>query len=166
MRILFQAGWLAASILVVAAQTPKQPPPPPRQPIPFSHKIHAGKLELKCELCHLNPDPGERMGVVAASSCMQCHSEIGIGKPAIEKLASFAKNNREIRWARVYEIPTDVLFSHRAHLAAENMCKDCHGQVTERDELYLEGDISMGGCINCHRTKQASIDCTFCHEEP
>jgi hypothetical protein len=23
----------------------------------------------------------------------------------------------------------------------------------------------MGGCINCHRQKSVSIDCTFCHDQ-
>ena len=25
-------------------------------------------------------------------------------------------------------------------------------------------DLSMGGCMDCHRMKKASIDCSFCHE--
>ena len=151
--------------MAVLAQTTKQPPPPPQQPVAFSHKLHAGTLELKCSECHPNPDPGERMSIAAASSCMQCHAEIGVDRPEIQKLAAFAKNNREIRWARIYQIPADVMFSHKAHLAVGSTCKECHGQVAERDRLYLEGDISMGGCINCHKTKEASIDCIYCHEE-
>ena len=151
--------------MAVSAQTIKQPPPPPQQPVAFSHKLHAGTLELKCSQCHPNPDPGERMSIAAASSCMQCHAEIGVDRPEIQKLAAFAKNSREIRWARIYQIPADVMFSHKSHLAIGSTCKECHGQVAERDRLYLEGDISMGGCINCHKTKEASVDCTYCHEQ-
>ena len=28
------------------------PLPPPEQPIPYSHKLHVGKLGLKCADCH------------------------------------------------------------------------------------------------------------------
>ncbi|MBX5497302.1 MAG: hypothetical protein IRZ15_18345 [Bryobacteraceae bacterium] len=157
---------LAAAVLwfSAAAQTP-QPPPAPAQPIPFNHKLHAGNLKLKCSMCHPNRDPGETMGIAPASVCMQCHSAVKTDSPEIQKLAEFAKSNRTIRWNRVYAIPSYVLFSHRAHLAAGNTCVECHGPVAEREALFREVDLSMTGCMNCHRVKNASNDCTYCHEE-
>ena len=139
-------------------------PTPPEQPIPFSHKKHAGDLKLNCKMCHLNPDPGEMMLIAAPSICMQCHSTIKKESPAIQKLAAAAQEKRELPWVRVYEIPAYVAFSHRAHVAAGNACQDCHGKVAEREKLYREGNISMGGCMECHRVKKVSIDCGFCHE--
>lgn len=137
----------------------------PVQPIPFSHKVHAGTLKMQCKMCHPNPDPGEMMKIVPASACMQCHSSVKADSPFIHKLAAFAKDNREIPWTRVYQIPSYVNFSHKAHLEAGNSCAECHGPVPTRDQLYREADISMGGCMNCHRIKKASIDCTYCHEQ-
>jgi cytochrome c7-like protein len=137
----------------------------PEQPIPFSHKVHAGNLKLKCAMCHPNPEPGEMMTIAAPSSCMQCHSTIKTDSPAIKKLAAAAKDDRDIRWQRVYQIPSYVEFNHKAHLTAGNTCEECHGRVAERDQLYREADISMGGCMTCHRQKKASIDCTYCHEQ-
>jgi len=148
----------------VAAQTAQQPAAP-EQPIPFSHRQHAGTLQLKCATCHKNPDPGERMGLATAAMCMQCHSDVKTDSPAIQKLASFANEKREIKWARVYEIPSFVMFSHRSHLATGSACADCHGQVKERERLHREGDISMKGCVNCHQAKGASVDCTYCHDK-
>ena len=82
--------------------------------------------------------------------CGQCHA---------------GKYDREIRWVRVYEVPGFVNFSHRAHLAGGTTCEDCHGAVAQREQLAKEKDIAMGGCMNCHRAKKVSIDCTFCHEQ-
>ncbi len=31
--------------------------------------------------------------------------------------------------------------------------------------MFRETDISMGGCMNCHREKKASVDCAFCHDQ-
>lgn len=151
-------------LLVAAAQT-KQPPPPPEQPIPFSHKQHAGAQQLKCATCHKNPDPGERMGLATAALCMQCHEEVKTDSPAIQKLAGFAKDKREIKWVRVYEIPSYVFFSHRAHLTAGSTCADCHGEVKELEQMYRAKEINMASCVNCHQAKGASFDCTFCHEK-
>lgn len=137
----------------------------PEQPLPFSHKVHAGTLKVQCKLCHPNPDPGEMMTIAGAAKCMQCHAAIKTESPHIQKLAAFAKNEREIRWARVYQIPEFVRFSHRAHLAAGNTCQECHGPVAQRDQLFREVNLSMGGCMDCHRAKKASLDCLFCHDQ-
>jgi len=152
----FVIAWSVAAFLGAAN--------PPDQPIPFSHKVHAGNLKLKCKMCHPNPDPGEAMRIAASSVCMQCHSTIKAETPAIQKLAALAKTDREIQWVRVYEIPTYVQFSHKLHLQAGSTCEECHGRVAEREQLSREADISMGGCMNCHRARKVSIDCTFCHE--
>lgn len=140
-------------------------PAAPEQPIPFSHKVHAGALKLQCKMCHPNPDPGEMMTVAAAPKCMQCHSAVKTDSPSIQKLAAFAKNDREIKWARVYQIPEFVRFSHRAHLESGNQCAECHGAVAQRDQLFRETNLSMGGCMDCHRMKKASIDCMYCHDQ-
>ena len=72
-------------------------------------------MKLQCKMCHVNPDPGEMMTVVAASNCMQCHAAVKTGSPAIQKLAAFAKSDREMKWVRVYEVPSYVRFSHRVY---------------------------------------------------
>ncbi|HLJ16532.1 MAG TPA: cytochrome c3 family protein [Bryobacteraceae bacterium] len=136
---------------------------PPEQPIPYSHKQHLA-LGLKCQDCHTNPDPGESMGIPAAAKCMACHITIAKDKPPIQKLASFAASKQPIPWVRVYQIPSYVDFSHRTHLEAGAKCENCHGPVAERDALWREGNISMGGCMDCHRRNKASIDCTYCHD--
>lgn len=96
---------------------------------------------------------------------MTCHSTIKTDSPAIQKLAAAAKDGREIKWVRVYEIPSYVNFSHRTHVAAGNQCEECHGPVATRAQLAREGNISMGGCMECHRAKKAGLDCTYCHEQ-
>lgn len=104
------------------------------------------------------------MGFPAAAKCMSCHASVKKDSPHIQKVASFARDGREIPWARVYQIPSYVAFSHRAHKEAGAECQTCHGPVAERDVLWRETDISMGGCMDCHRKTKASNDCTYCHE--
>jgi hypothetical protein len=135
----------------------------PEQPIPFSHKQHAGALKLQCKMCHPNPDPGESMTFAAPSVCMQCHSAIKADSPAIQKLAQAAKDGKPLPWVRVYKIPSFVNFSHRTHLA-KNTCDECHGKVAESEKMSKEGDISMGACMTCHQAKKTGFDCNFCHE--
>ena len=44
------------------------------------------------------------------------------------------------------------------------ICENCHGPVATRDALFRETDLSMGGCMDCHRRNKAPNDCNFCHE--
>lgn len=96
---------------------------------------------------------------------MQCHEEVKADSPAIKKLAEFAKDKREIRWVRLYEIPSYVFFSHRTHLTAGANCAECHGEVKELERMYQAKPVNMATCVNCHQAKGASVDCTFCHDK-
>lgn len=166
LKTILQLSCIFAVCLIAAiAQTGQTPQPGPTQPIPFSHKLHAGAQNLKCATCHKNPDPGERMGLATAALCMQCHEDVKADSPAIQKLAGFAKDKREIKWARVYEIPSYVFFSHRAHLEAGASCAECHGEVKELEQMYKVKEINMASCMNCHQAKSAPTDCTYCHEK-
>jgi hypothetical protein len=160
--VRFSAALILASLL--AAQTRKfEPGPPVPQPLPYSHKKHLS-LGLKCDECHRNEDPGERMGIPPTSTCMACHKTVASSRPAIQQLAKHHEERRDVPWERVYRIPGYVFFSHRAHLEAKATCADCHGEVARRDVLFLEKDVSMGACMNCHYERRAPNHCQFCHE--
>ena len=156
---------LALCVLAVMAQSEQKPLPGPVQPIAFSHKLHAGAQGLKCATCHKNPEPGERMGLATPALCMQCHEEVKTESPEIQKLATYAKEKREINWRRVYEIPSYVFFSHRTHLTAGSTCATCHGEVKELEQMYKAKEINMASCMNCHQANKASTDCTYCHDK-
>ena len=117
------------------------------QPIAFSHKQHAAQ---SCDSCHKIGPSGEVFSLPTAKDCQACHAD--------------RKDLKEtITWVRVYELPSFVDFNHQAHIAAGAKCETCHGPVATRDRLTLETDISMGGCMECHRTTKATTSCTGCH---
>ncbi|MEO8593072.1 MAG: cytochrome c3 family protein [Candidatus Solibacter sp.] len=160
-KVIRRAGIAAGVALLAVWGMGAQDAPP--QPLPFSHKAHAGALKLQCKMCHANPDPGDAMTIAATKTCMQCHSAIKKEAPAIQKLAEYAAKEQDVPWVRVYEVPPFVYFGHRAHLA-KNTCDDCHGKVAERDALYKEVTLDMAACIDCHAGKQAGVGCGFCHD--
>jgi hypothetical protein len=96
---------------------------------------------------------------------MTCHQTVKKDSPAIQKLAAFAASKEPVPWVRVYQIPSFVYFSHKSHLDSGAKCETCHGKVAERDRLFREIKISMGGCMDCHRANKASVDFLFCHEQ-
>ena len=156
---------LLASVAFAQVPEPKIVRPAPEQPLPFSHKTHAS-VGLKCAECHSIPEPGDVATLPATGTCMKCHVVVKKDSPYIAKLAEFHREGKPIPWAPVYRVANYVSFSHKTHLAVEGVtCQTCHGPVEQRDELRREKDISMAGCMECHRAKRASTDCTLCHDQ-
>ena len=138
---------------------------PPEQPIAFSHKTHS-TAALKCQECHPNPNPGDHMTLPAGARCMTCHSTIAKDNPEIKKLAEFAESKKQIPWVRVYSVPAEVFWTHRAHLNAGVRCESCHGPVSQMETMAKVTNVTtMEGCVSCHRERSAGTGCGFCHEE-
>ena len=135
----------------------------PEQPIPFSHKQHIG-FDMKCSACHSNPEPGDRMTFPLSEKCMECHRTVAKDKPAIRRLAEFAKGKQPIPWARVYVVSAWVFWNHRSHLEAGMKCEACHGEVAKMEVLAMATNVTtMAGCVDCHKKNNASSGCQFCH---
>ncbi|MCW5982983.1 MAG: cytochrome c3 family protein [Bryobacteraceae bacterium] len=159
--------WLALVAIAAFAQVPEpkilRPPPP--QPLPFSHRTHAG-TGLKCVECHSMPAPGDFATLPATAKCMACHIAVKKESPHVAKLAEFHREGKPVPWERVYRVPDYVVFSHKIHMDVDGVsCQTCHGPVEQRDRLQVEKDISMAGCMDCHSAKQASNDCQLCHDQ-
>jgi hypothetical protein len=138
----------------------------PTQPLPYSHKTHIA-LGLACGRCHTNPVPGNQMTFPATTICMSCHSTIAKDKPAILKLAEFARAGQPIPWQRVYQVTPGVTWTHRKHLAAGMQCVMCHGQVAQVDAMAQNTSVtSMASCMSCHESHKVSTACQTCHAWP
>lgn len=148
--------WAIAALLSSAAVLGQQ------QPIPFSHKLHSEKA-LKCQDCHPNPAPGRAMSSPEAPKCMVCHGIIATEKPSISKLAEIAKSGKPAGWVRIYKLPDFVTWSHKPHLKLK--CDDCHGNVGQMETMTLQANaVKMSGCLDCHRLKKATLECSSCHD--
>ena len=100
----------------------------------------------------------------SAERCMTCHSSIKTESPAIQKLASYARNHQDPPWVQVYLLPDFVYFSHKTHIEKGKVtCEDCHGPVAERDVISREKDVSMKACVGCHTQMHARVTCNTCH---
>lgn len=169
----------ACMLLAGAVQIQAQPPAPastvqanlaphpaPEQPLPYSHKTHVG-MGLQCRLCHTNPAPGLQMTFPAISTCMKCHATVVTDRPAIKKLAEYAKSKQPIPWVRVYKVLPGVNWTHRKHVEAGVQCETCHGAVGDLDAMSETTAVTgMASCISCHQARSASAACTVCHAWP
>jgi hypothetical protein len=123
----------------------------PAQPIEFSHKIHAKDNGIPCEYCHSGARKGPVAEIPAASTCMNCHSEVAKNAPEVKKVAAALKTGRGIEWVRIHDLPHFTRFDHSAHVAAGVSCQTCHGPVETMARVEQTRHMSMGWCIECHR---------------
>ena len=45
----------------------------PVQPVAFSHRLHAGELQVGCLYCHAGAEKSRHAGIPPANVCMNCH---------------------------------------------------------------------------------------------
>lgn len=123
----------------------------PEQPIPFSHKIHAGDNKIACNYCHTGVETSRHATIPAMNVCMNCHSVVKVDSPHIQKLRNAFAENKPIEWIRVHELPDYVYFPHKRHVAKGVSCETCHGDVKKMDRVEQFAPLSMGWCMQCHR---------------
>lgn len=162
----------AAAILVAAglatlafSQRPWAPRADVAQPIPFSHRIHAGVNKIPCQYCHEYARRSQTAGVPPVERCVGCHGAGLVGgiKPVTRAWTDHKQPAYEIRWNRVYTLPDFVRFTHRPHIAAGVKCQECHGPVQTMDRVVPVYEINMGFCITCHTRRGVTTDCEVCH---
>jgi hypothetical protein len=45
----------------------------PEQPIDYSHRLHAGELQISCLYCHSGAETSRHAGIPSSNVCMNCH---------------------------------------------------------------------------------------------
>jgi len=156
----------------------------PHQPIFFSHKVHPGNNQINCQYCHVGVYQGKQATIPSVNVCMNCHMAISEyagetlydsdgkevnGTAEIQKLYKYAgfepgkpwdaSKAKPIEWVRIHNLPDHVYFNHAQHVnAGKVQCQTCHGEVTSYNEMFQFAPLSMGWCLNCHRTTKVQFD--------
>ncbi|AFL86280.1 cytochrome c2 [Belliella baltica DSM 15883] len=130
----------------------------PKQPIAFSHQLHAGQYEIECQYCHTGVEIGKSANIPSANICMNCHQHIqNVGgkegiSTEIQKIYDAVDNNQPIEWVRIHNLPDLAYFNHSQHVAVGGIeCQTCHGPIEEMEVVYQHSSLTMGWCIDCHR---------------
>jgi hypothetical protein len=129
----------------------------PKQPIAFSHKIHAGQYEIDCKYCHVTVARGKSASIPSVNVCMNCHNQIRAGavtgEGEIAKVVAAWDNKKPIEWVRIHNLPDLAYFNHAQHVTVGGVeCQTCHGPIETMDVVRQHSLLTMGWCIDCHRT--------------
>lgn len=144
---------LTAFVYVISPYT-QQVGYSPTQPVPYSHKLHAGDLGIDCRYCHVGVEKSPVAMVPATATCMNCHTQI---KPESEKLLPIresAATGDAVQWVRIHHVPDFVYFNHSIHVNSGVGCETCHGRIDQMEVVHQAKTLAMGWCLDCHRAPE------------
>lgn len=125
----------------------------PKQPIWFSHEVHAGINKINCQYCHSTVEKSRHASLPAPMVCMNCHKGVEegtlTGKDEIAKIykavgwdvntKTYTGKTEPIKWVKVHALPDHVYFNHSQHVVAGKLdCKQCHGEMEKIDVARIQ----------------------------
>jgi len=123
----------------------------PKQPVPFSHAVHAGELGLDCRYCHTAVERAATAALPSTDICMNCHQRIAPNSDKLLLVRESYTSGKPIPWVRVHDLPDYVYFDHSAHVRRGVSCVSCHGRVDRMEQVTVVKPLTMGWCLDCHR---------------
>jgi hypothetical protein len=149
-------------VYVEAAALGRQQFYQPDQPIWFSHKVHAAQNQINCLYCHYTAEKSMHASIPPLQVCMNCHTVVKQGKitgtAEIEKIYKAFETGKPVQWVKVHNLPDHVYFNHAQHVNVGKVaCAECHGEVEKMNQIIQVNSLSMGWCIECHRTKEVQF---------
>ncbi len=148
------------------------------KPIPFMHKTHVEKYDIKdCTTCHKYDDNGRFQGLPTIGECTACHDRNGEltnndhNSPR-KKTMFDSYTDKDRPWTSWAKQPDLVYFSHKVVMTAKfedgrmkSRCESCHGdKARSTDTSMIKGKMLMGQCMDCHTAFGLSNKCTVCHD--
>lgn len=140
----------------------------PEQPVPFSHKTHAGVLKMDCLYCHSSVTQSAHSPIPPTATCINCHSPKGADgqtmntavRPDSAKLKPVHDSwntGKPVAWERIHDLPDFVYFNHSAHVNRGVSCVSCHGRIDQMDVVAQAKPLSMAWCLECHRNPEPHL---------
>lgn len=139
------------------------------QPVAFDHRHHARDDGIDCLYCHPGAETQAFAGIPPTEVCMGCHGQVWADSAQLAPVRESWRTGVAIGWVRVNDVPDHVYFNHSVHIAAGVQCTTCHGAVENMARVERKAPLTMGWCIDCHRSQnasrgtRASLDCVTCH---
>lgn len=129
----------------------------PVQPVPYSHKLHAGNMGMDCYYCHTTVEKAAHAAVPPAETCMNCHVRVKEKSALLAPVREAYETGKQVPWVNVHVLPDFVYFNHSVHVTSGVSCVSCHGRVDQMVEVKQVQPLSMGWCLECHRAPEKHL---------
>jgi nitrate reductase gamma subunit len=131
----------------------------PAQPIAFSHRLHAGELQVSCLYCHGDAEKGRHAGIASASVCMNCHRSVTAPARDVRAEAELAKEEK--RPPRT--IITPELAKLYAALALDDKLQPDPGRTATPVRWVKVHNLPSFTRFDHRAHVSAAVTCQHCH---
>lgn len=129
----------------------------PDQPVPFSHRLHAGELGMDCLYCHNTVERAALAAIPPAATCMNCHATVKKDSAKLAPIRESFETGKPVEWVRVHMVPDYAYFDHSVHVANGVGCVDCHGRIDQMEKVTQVKPLGMSWCLDCHRKPEKRL---------
>ncbi len=129
----------------------------PEQPVPYSHKLHAGTMGMDCTYCHYTVTKAGFAAIPPTEVCMNCHKQVKAKSEKLAPVRASYETGKPVEWLKIHKLPDYVYFNHQAHVVSGVSCVSCHGRVDQMVEVRQHEPLNMAWCISCHRNPAARL---------
>ena len=103
----------------------------PVQPVPYSHKLHAGNLGMDCYYCHTTVEKAAHAAIPPTETCMNCHTKVKEKSALLAPIRESYETGKAVPWVNVHVLPDYVYFNHQSHVTVGVSCVSCHGRIDQ-----------------------------------
>jgi len=131
----------------------------PEQPIPYSHRLHAGELQIDCQFCHASADDSRHAGIPSSDVCMKCHKFVTASFGALQQERQRAADAGD----EPKLIVSDALRPLYESLALDAELKPVDGATPDSIAWVRVHNLPDYVCFNHRAHVNAGVTCQKCH---
>lgn len=144
----------------------------PKQPVDYSHRLHAGELNIDCRFCHTAASESQHAGIPASDVCMKCHNFVTASFDAVQQEAHRASDEQRVPEPIVSD-DLRAFYSQALGLDEKMPAKDL---IAKLSEISASEDLTQGSIdwIRVHNLPDyvtfnhqahvsAGVSCQKCH---
>lgn len=164
LTLVLLAG-LVLSTLVLVGRLKSYPLPgnqrgfEPEQPIAFSHRQHAGDMQISCVYCHFEAESSRHAGIPSAQVCMTCHRFVTAPqKDLFQELLEARKAKRAPQL-----IVSPELRKLYDALGLDSKLERNSGKTTKAIAWVKVHNLPAYACFDHRAHVNAGVTCQRCH---
>ncbi len=131
----------------------------PEQPIAFSHRLHAGELQISCQYCHGGSEKSRHAGIPAANVCMNCHRHVTAPMVALRAEDERAKSEKRVPH-RVFSPELQKLYDA---LGLDEKLQPEPGKSARAIPWVRVHNLPDHACFDHRAHVAAGVACQRCH---
>jgi hypothetical protein len=135
----------------------------PVQPIAFSHRKHAGDLQIQCVYCHSGAESSPHAGIPAADICMNCHRFVTDSSKVILQELLDARKEKRKQDPKVSPELEKLYHSLALTVTSDGKLERDPKRQPEPIAWVKVHNLPAFTCFNHSAHVKAGVDCQQCH---